>query len=34
MTKAEIVNQISEKIGIEKVVVTATVEALMETLKI
>jgi DNA-binding protein HU-beta len=33
MTKAEIVNKIVEKTGIEKVVVQATVEALMETLK-
>jgi len=33
MTKAEIVNQITEKTGIEKVVVQAIVEAFMETMK-
>ena len=33
MTKAEIINQIVEKTGIEKLAVQSTVEALMETLK-
>ena len=33
MTKAEIVEQITAKTGIEKVAVQATVEAFMETLK-
>lgn len=33
MTKAEIVNEIVEKTGIEKVAVEATVEAIMETIK-
>lgn len=34
MTKADIVNEISKKTGIEKVTVQQTVEAFMETLKI
>ncbi len=33
MTKADIVNEISKKTGIEKVTVQKTVEALMETVK-
>ncbi len=33
MTKAEIVTEIANKTGIEKIVVQATVEALMETMK-
>ena len=33
MTKAEIVNQISEKTGIEKIAVQTTVEAFMESVK-
>lgn len=33
MTKAEVVNQISEKTGIEKTTVLATVEELMTTVK-
>ena len=33
MTKAEIVSQITEKTGIEKVAVTAIVEEIMETIK-
>ena len=33
MTKAEIVNEIVNKTGIEKVAVEATVEAIMETVK-
>lgn len=33
MTKADIVNKISKKTGIEKVTVLKTVEALMETVK-
>ncbi len=33
MTKAEIVSQIVEKTGIEKVAVEATVEAIMETIR-
>jgi DNA-binding protein HU-beta len=33
MTKAEIVNQITEKTGIEKVAVQFVVEAFMETMK-
>ncbi len=33
MTKADIVNQISEKTGIEKLDVQATVEAFMNTIK-
>lgn len=33
MTKAEIVNEIVNKTGLEKVAVQATVEALMETMK-
>ncbi len=33
MTKAEIVSDIVEKTGIEKVTVEATVEAIMETIK-
>ncbi len=33
MTKAEIVNEIVNKTGLEKVVVQATVEAFMETMK-
>jgi DNA-binding protein HU-beta len=33
MTKAEIVNEIVNKTGTEKVVVEATVEAIMETIK-
>ena len=33
MTKAEIVNDIVDKTGIEKVAVEATVEAIMETIK-
>jgi len=33
MTKAEIVNEIATKTGIEKVVVQTTVEAMMETIK-
>jgi DNA-binding protein HU-beta len=33
MTKAEIVNEIVNKTGIEKVTVQATVEAFMETMK-
>ncbi len=32
MTKAEIVNEIVNKTGLEKVAVQATVEALMETM--
>lgn len=34
MTKSDIVNEISEKTGIEKVTVQATVEAFMKTVKI
>ncbi|MFT5305212.1 MAG: DNA-binding protein HU-beta [Flavobacteriales bacterium] len=33
MTKAEIVSEIADKTGIEKVAVLATVEAFMETIK-
>ena len=33
MTKADIVNEISQKTGIEKATVLATVEAFMETVK-
>ena len=33
MTKAEIVSQITEKTGIEKVAVTAIVEEIMESIK-
>lgn len=33
MTKADIVNEISEKTGIEKMVVQATVEAFMKTIR-
>ncbi len=33
MTKADIVNEISNKTGIEKVTVQATVEAFMEAVK-
>lgn len=33
MTKAEIVNDISDKIGVEKVAVQATVEAFMSSVK-
>jgi DNA-binding protein HU-beta len=33
MTKADIVNEISEKTGIEKMAVQATVEALMKTIR-
>ena len=33
MTKAEIVNEIAEKTGIEKVVVQATVEAFMKSVR-
>ncbi len=33
MTKADIVNEISEKTGIEKVVVQTTVEAFMKTIR-
>ena len=33
MTKADIVNEISEKTGIEKVAVQATVEAFMKSVK-
>ncbi len=33
MTKADIINEISEKTGIEKVIVKATVEAFMNTVK-
>jgi DNA-binding protein HU-beta len=33
MTKAELVNEISEKTGIEKVDVQTTLEAMMETIK-
>lgn len=33
MTKAEIVNEISEKTGVEKVAVQVTVEAFMSTVK-
>jgi DNA-binding protein HU-beta len=33
MTKSEIVNQISEKTGIDRVVVTGVVESFMETIK-
>lgn len=33
MTKADIVNEIAEKTGIEKVVVQATVEAFMKSVK-
>jgi DNA-binding protein HU-beta len=33
MTKAEIVSEIAEKTGVEKVVVQATVEAFMKTVK-
>lgn len=33
MTKADIVNEISEKTGIEKVAVQATVEAFMKSIK-
>lgn len=33
MTKAEIVTEIAEKTGVEKVVVQATVEAFMKTVK-
>jgi len=33
MTKAEIVNEIVNKTGIEKVAVEATIEAIMETVK-
>ena len=33
MTKADIVNEISQKTGIEKATVLATVEACMETVK-
>lgn len=33
MTKADIINNISEKTGIEKVAVQATVEAFMKTVK-
>jgi len=33
MTKAEIINQITKKTGIEKVAVSAIVESLMETIK-
>jgi DNA-binding protein HU-beta len=33
MTKSDIVNEISEKTGIEKVTVQATVEAFMKTVK-
>ena len=33
MTKADIVNEIAEKTGVEKVAVQATVEAFMESLK-
>ena len=33
MTKADIVNQISEKTGIEKMAVQATVEAFMKTIR-
>ena len=33
MTKADIVNEISQKTGIEKATVLATVEAVMETVK-
>lgn len=33
MTKADIVNEISEKTGVEKMVVQATVEAFMKTIR-
>ncbi len=33
MTKADIVNEISEKTGIEKMAVQATVEAFMKTIR-
>jgi len=33
MTKAEIVNQIVEKTGIDRVAVTGTVESLMDCIK-
>ncbi|MGE0567221.1 MAG: HU family DNA-binding protein [Bacteroidia bacterium] len=33
MTKADIVNEISEKTGIEKIAVQATVEAFMKTIR-
>ena len=33
MTKAEVISQITEKTGINRVVVTGVVESLMETLK-
>jgi DNA-binding protein HU-beta len=33
MTKADVINEIAKKTGIEKVVVTATVEAFMKTVK-
>jgi len=33
MTKADIINQISEKTGIEKVIVTKTIETFFKTMK-